>query len=98
MIGTSTVLAPRPLRFRVFVRPDPRVCDEHLLETTFQRATPPSVRGSNVPLRWSAARVALLLASARPPIGCAVLHARRPWRLLLVVDMKQLALAARFSW
>ena len=51
MIGTSTVLAPRPLRFRVFVRPDPRVCDEHLLETTFQRATPPSVRGSNVPRR-----------------------------------------------
>ena len=39
MIGTSTVLAPRPLRFRVFVRPDPRVCDEHLLETTFQRAS-----------------------------------------------------------
>jgi hypothetical protein len=39
-----------------------------------------------------------LLASARPTIGCAVLlHARRPW-LLLVVDMKQLALAARFSW
>ena len=29
------------LRFRVFVRPDSRVCDEHLLETTFQRATPP---------------------------------------------------------
>jgi hypothetical protein len=38
-----------------------------------------------------------MLASARPTIGCAVLHARRPW-LLLVVDMKQLALAARFSW
>ena len=38
------------LRFRVFVRPDPRVCDEHLLETTFQRATP-SVRGSNAPRR-----------------------------------------------
>ena len=36
-----TVFAPRPLRFRVFVRPDPRVCEEHLLETTFQRATPP---------------------------------------------------------
>ena len=36
-----TVFAPRPLRFRAFVRPDPRVCDEHLLETTFQRATPP---------------------------------------------------------
>ena len=39
----------------------------------------------------------LLLVSARPTIGCAMLHGRRPW-LLLAVDIKQLALAARFSW
>ena len=46
-----TVFAPRPLRFRAFVRPDPRVCDEHLLETIYSTRHPPSVRGSKVPLR-----------------------------------------------
>ena len=87
-----TVFAPRPLRFRAFVRPDPRICDEHLLETTFQRATPPRFavqrcRSGDRRRGWLSCSPSHVRPSAAlcycTPVG------RRPWLLLVVDMMKQ---------